>query len=645
VLRRMRIAPRLALLIFLGTGVVLAAVTISGRFVAQRMLETELRAKAAHVATATAREIEVIKGAVEKVVGEVAVILETRPIPLEHLYQVLENTVRAHQEIFGSAVALTALTEGLESAEATIPYVYRSGDSVARKDLGKDQYPYQTFDWYAIPRYTLKAHWSEPYYDEGGGDSLMVTYTVPILAGPERRLLGLVTGDLSLGWLQGMLASMDLGDGGYAFLISRNGTMVSHPRSDLIMRESIFSIAEDLSSNEVRKVGRAMVEGGTGFVEFVGFDDPSLQWLAYRPVKDTGWSLGAVFPRRQIAAKLFELGQTHIIFGGLGAIVMILVALGIARSISRPIQALDAATQVLARGNLDAPLPLPRGSDEVARLTSSFQRMQSELKRHIEELKETTAAKARIEKDLETARKIQLDLLPTRFDFDPPRPEVGIHAFLEPARAVGGDFYDFFLCGGDRLFFAVGDVSGKGVPAALFMAESKAYLRAYVKEGLDPGRALARLNDELAAENEEGMFLTAFSATLDLKTGVCTYANGGHPPPWIRRGNGRVEVMPAVRGPIVGMEAGRTFEEKTVRLESGDLVIAYSDGVIEAEDQGQALYGEERPASVLSRLAAADPVRALDVLREDIGEFTAGAPQSDDITLLAILYRNGIMGA
>jgi sigma-B regulation protein RsbU (phosphoserine phosphatase) len=641
----MKIAPRLALLIFLGTGVVLAAVTISGRFVAQRMLESELRAKAAHVATATAREIEVIKGAVEKVVGEVAVILETRPIPLEHLYQVLENTVRAHQEIFGSAVALTALTEGLESAEATIPYVYRSGESVARKDLGKDQYPYRTFDWYAIPRHQLKAHWSEPYYDEGGGDLLMVTYTVPILAGPERRLLGLVTGDLSLGWLQGMLASMDLGNGGYAFLISRNGTMVSHPRTDLIMRESIFSIAEDLSSNEVRKVGRAMVEGGTGFVEFVGFDDPSLQWLAYRPVKDTGWSLGAVFPRRQIAAKLFELGQTHIIFGGLGAVLMILVALGIARSISRPIQALDAATQVLARGNLDAPLPPARGGDEVARLTSSFQRMQSELKKHIEDLKETTAAKARIEKDLETARKIQLDLLPTGFDFDPPRPEVGIHAFLEPARAVGGDFYDFFLCGGDRLFFAVGDVSGKGVPAALFMAESKAYLRAFVKEGLAPGRALARLNDELAAENEEGMFLTAFSATLDLKTGVCTYANGGHPPPWILRGNGRVEVMPAVRGPIVGMEAGRTFEEKSVTLESGDLVIAYSDGVIEAEDQGQALYGEERPASVLSRLAATHPVHALDALREDISQFTAGAPQSDDITLLAILYRNEIMGA
>jgi sigma-B regulation protein RsbU (phosphoserine phosphatase) len=639
----MKIAPRLALLISVGTGIVLVAVTASGLRVAQRMLEGELRAKAAHLATATAREIEVIKGAVEKVVAEVAVILETRPIPIEHLYQVLENTVRAHRELYGSAVALiSAPGSGAEEAPA-IPYVHRDDLSIARKDLAKDGYPYRTLDWYAIPAETGSAHWTEPYYDEGGGDSLMVTYTVPILAGPERRVVGLVTGDLSLDWLQDMLGSLDLGAGGQAFLLSRNGTVVSHPRVELIMRESIFSIAEALESEEIRSVGKAMVRGETGFVEFAGFGDESLQWLAYRAVEGPGWSLGAIFPRKQIAAKLFELGRTHIAFGGIGALLMIYVALAIARSISRPIRELDRATEVLARGNLDAPLPPARGGDEVARLTSSFARMQSELKKHIEDLKETTAAKARIEKDLETARKIQLDLLPSRFQFDPPRPEVGIHALLEPARAVGGDFYDFFLVDGGKLFCAVGDVSGKGVPAALFMAESRAYLRAFVKEGLDPGRALARLNDELAIENDEGMFLTVFCGTLDLATGVLRYSSGGHPPPWIRRRDGHVEAVPRVSGAIVGMESGRTFEEKTVTLDSGDLVVAYSDGVTEAEDAALTLYGEERPAGVLSRLAGADPAGALETLREDIGKFTAGAPQSDDITLLAILYKNEIM--
>jgi len=382
-----------------------------------------------------------------------------------------------------------------------------------------------------------------------------------------------------------------------------------------------------------------MVRGETGFVEFLDLRRHEPFWLAYAPVPSTGWSLGAMFPQGQITAKLLALSRTSLFLGSLGAVAMFAVALIIARSISRPIRELDSATQVLAGGNLDAPLPAPRGSDEVACLTASFARMREDLKRRMEELRVTTEEKARIERDLETARKIQLDILPSRFSFDPPRPEVEIYATLEPAKMVGGDFYDFFLLSGDRLFLGVGDVSGKGVPASLFMAVSKAYLKAYATYGHDPAECLAHLNDELAIENDEGMFLTVFCAEVDVKTGEGCYASGGHNPAFIVRSGGRVETLPTVRGPLIGLDAGRSFELSRFQLEPGDLLFGYSDGLVEAENTEHALYGEERAMELLSRLRGQDVRSILTAVREDVRSFAGSAAQSDDITLLGLAFK------
>jgi sigma-B regulation protein RsbU (phosphoserine phosphatase) len=318
---------------------------------------------------------------------------------------------------------------------------------------------------------------------------------------------------------------------------------------------------------------------------------------------------------------------------------MIAVALAIARSISRPIRALDDAAQTLAGGDLEATLPVARGGDEVAHLTRSFGNMQRDLRRHIKDLADVTAAKARIESDLATARRIQLDLLPSRFDFDPPRPAVDIRAILEPAKAVGGDFYDFFFIDPRRLFVAVGDVSGKGVPASLFMAVSKAYLKAFVKQGHSPAEALAHLNDELAIENDEGLFLTAFCASVDVETGACAYASGGHAPPLLVRAAGAVEIVPAVQGPLIGLDGGRSFAAGDLELAPGDLLFVSSDGVAEAENSEQALYGDERLARVLARLRGASAEAVLAGVWADIQTFVAGAPPSDDITMLALRLK------
>jgi sigma-B regulation protein RsbU (phosphoserine phosphatase) len=635
VLSRLKIAPRLALLILLGTGVILAVVTVADYRSASGLLRRELLARARSLALATARQMEVIQRAVEKVVVELTVVLKTGTAGREEVYPLLEDTVRAHEELFGSAVLLVS---GEASAPA-IPYVFRDGPKIARLDLGAGGYGYETFDWYQMPRELRAPVWTEPYYDEGGGNRIMVTYSVPMFEGTGGEFHGIATGDLALDWLTGLLASMDLPDAGFAFLISRNGTFISHPQGELIMRESIFSIAEELGRQDVRDVGRRMVRQEEGVEATRGIVGEGVRWLAYAPVAGTDWSLGVVFPEKQITAALFELSRTKLVLGLAGAAAMVVVALAIARSISRPISELEAGARVLASGNLDAPLPAPRGRDEVARLAESFASMRRDLKKYVEDLRETTEAKARIENDLRTARTIQLDILPSRFQFDPPRPELDIHALLEAAREVGGDFYDFFLASRESLFVAVADVSGKGVPAAIFMAVSKAYLKAFASQAKDTAAALALLNDELAMENDEAMYLTAFCAGIDLTSGECRFASGGHPPPFILRRSGAVESPLPVKGGLVGLEGGARFELGSFRLERGDMLVAVSDGVLEAEDVRQELYGEERTREALSRLVGKDPREVISALREEVRRFAGEAEQSDDITLLAVRYN------
>jgi sigma-B regulation protein RsbU (phosphoserine phosphatase) len=637
-LRRLNLAPRMTLLILAGTGAILAAFAISDYLSARNLLKDELRDKARELARATAREMEVIHRAVEKIVAQIAVSQETRPFTVDEAFRLLERTLGEHRELLGSSIALALPGAEGRTAEA-IPYVYREGGAIHRKDLASGGYPYRTLDWYQLPLELGRPVWTEPYFDEGGGGVLMVTYTMPIPAPEGGRFDGIVTAQLSLDWLRSTIGSMDIGEGGYAVLLSRTGLVIHHPRPEMVIRESIFSLADEVGQEEARRVGQSMIRGETGFVEFHGLTGGTGDyWLSYAPVPGTGWSLGALFPRAQITAKLLTLWRRSFVLGLLGLLGMTMVAVGVSRSITRPIRDLQEAAAVLARGNLEAPIPAPPGKDEIARLAGSFRAMRDDLRTYIDDLRKTTAEKARIERDLQTARAIQLDLLPTRFAFTPPRPEAEIHALLEPAREIGGDFYDFFPLGRDRLFLALGDVSGKGIPAALFMAVSKTGLKALIRQGLDPATALLRLNEDLVEENEEGMFLTVFCAVVDLRTGEVSYACGGHGSPFLLRRGCPVELVPPVAGPLIGLDGGRRYEAGRIRLGPGDILVLSSDGVTEAEDSSKALYGEERAAAALSRLAHRTARAAVEAIREDVRRFVGEAPASDDLTLLAFRY-------
>ena len=650
-LRSLSIAWRITVLVLLGASLVLGAVSAYSYWSARDFLEQQKRAEIRATAQATANRIESVGRSVEKVVQGLAFSVEDTEPGLRRARVLLRHTVASNEEVFGSGIGYQPSVYG-----RLAPYVYqpsgiygspeaqgaRPSGSLVVTDLGRGGRPYQVEDWFQLPVQMRRAVWTEPYYDAGGGRIVMATYAVPVHLGNDPvPVSAVVGGDVSLYWLTRLLEGLDLGDTGYAFLVSQTGAFIAHPNPDFILNESIFSVAEARDDPRLRAIGRRMIAGKVGYVAFDGvmsLTPDALSWLAYLPIPSTGWSLGIVYPDSEINADVVALNRIQWGIALLGITALLVVAMLIARTITRPLRVLDAATQALARGELDAPLPRAKGRDEIARLTASFGHMRDDLRQYIDELRVTTAARERIESELRIAASIQMSLLPRTFPPYPRRNDLELNALLVPAREVGGDFYDFFLLDDDHLCLAIADVSGKGVPAALLMAVTRSFLRSFAREGGSPGQILATLNDELSADNEACMFVTMFLAAVDLRTGAVCYASAGHNRPFVGGSASGVTQLPRIKGMALGARAGIVYDEGLLTLAPGDVLYLYTDGVSEAMSALDEVYSEERLGEDLARLCAAscsDILRALLVILDEHAE---GAEQSDDITMMAFRY-------
>lgn len=254
----------------------------------------------------------------------------------------------------------------------------------------------------------------------------------------------------------------------------------------------------------------------------------------------------------------------------------------------------------------------------------------------------TRVQKERMEGELNVAREIQLGIVPAIFPPFPEREEFDLHASLESAHEVGGDLYDFFLLDDDHLCLAIGDVSGKGVPASLFMAVTITLLRAVGHRTPLPDEVLARVNAPLCRDNDAAMFVTLFFAVYDVRTGELAYSSGGHPPPYIVRAGGGVEPLPQTAGAGLGVSSRIAFGVGTARLECGDGLLLYTDGVTEAMDARDGMFGEERLVAALSDAGPHDgAAHMMAAVRAAVDEFTAGAEQYDDITMVGFRRTPG----
>jgi phosphoserine phosphatase RsbU/P len=607
--------------------------------ISRKMILKNVRESTVNLAASTVNRLQVFLTSVETISKNMVTTLEIVSSDKQLLAKLIISFVENNEAICGSTVAFEPFAFNKDKSDLGC-YVYKTAGKIESCSLGGESYNYFLMDWYQIPKELNSPIWSEPYYHEGGGNAVMATYSVPLYISREgqRRFIGILTADISLSWLQKIVSSIKIYETGYAFLISKNGTCVTHPRRDFIMNESVFSIAEARQDRGLREAGRAMINGRSGFVPFKSMVTEKEGWLAYTPLYSNGWSLGIFIPEEELMADIYQLNRTVLVLGMFGITILLAVIVYLANTITKPLRFLSQTTQHIAKGNLDVELPLIKSGDEIGQLTNSFDHMKRSLKTYVEQLTEATATRERIESELKIAHEIQMGMLPKIFPPFPDETSFDIYAVIEPAKEVGGDFYDFFHVDDHRLCFTIGDVSGKGVPAALFMAITKTLIKVAAGPDIFPDRILDRVNNELAQDNDACMFVTIFLGILDIRTGEIFYANGGHNPPLIISENDSIEFIKQTAGPVVGALEKQYFECGRLMLRQGDSLFLYTDGVTEAMNEHLEFFSEKRLQNGVALLREKHITDLVHGVMQNVTNFSHGMPQSDDITIMVLKF-------
>jgi phosphoserine phosphatase RsbU/P len=448
---------------------------------------------------------------------------------------------------------------------------------------------------------------------------------------PEGRLAGVVGLDVSLESVRSTIIHTPEEVEGYAFLLNSSGELVDQERPDMFIPAAGSPIWSKMIAGDVGRDYDAGAATDVFYAPIYSADNKSF------------WSLGFSMPEAEItriAAPIREKMLVLLAFLlGIGASMVILV-IGVANrmsnGITEPIVTLRAGAARIGSGDLDYRVNVGT-RDEIGELADTLNKMAGDLKTYIRDLKTTTAEKERFESELRVAHDIQMSFLKKIFPAFPDRSDFSLYATLVPAREVGGDLYDFGLLDETRLFFYVGDVSDKGVPASLVMAMTMTLMRrASQQPGIKPAEILSQVNAALSEDNESSMFVTLFVGILNLQTGELRFSNAGHNPPLILAANGECRFLVLPDGLVLGVMADAEYRDDTVRLEPGDMILTYTDGVTEAMNPAHVLYSEARLRETLATLAGHEVNHTVSEIVASVKIYAAGAPQSDDITVLAV---------
>ena len=489
-------------------------------------------------------------------------------------------------------------------------------------------------DWYQIPKLLNKSYWCEPYYDDGGGEKMMTTYSKP-LYDSNGKLYAVITADLSLEGLTELVGNIKAFDKSYNLMLSRNASYIVHPDHNLILNETIFSSTYGESDESLKKMQDDIVNCKEGEVlRDMGGDK---FFVFYSPVETTQWTVAIVCPLSELHKDAKILRNMLIVLGIIALLLMIALSYKGIRRVVAPIEKFSNVAKKIATGDFAVELPNITSQDELKELHDSFENMQTSLVKYIEELKFTTANKERIESELQIARSIQMGMLPKSFPAFPEREDISLSAKLVPAKEVGGDLYDFFIKD-EKLYFIIGDVSGKGVPASLVMAVTCRLFRSVASYINKPEEIISSLNDSLADGNDSNMFCTAFIGILCLKTGELKYCNAGHNAPLIVDPEGKISMLDVKPNLPLGLFDGFPYEGQETTISRNTMLYLFTDGVTEAENNNKELLGDDKLAAFLKMNTETDPGVLIDLTFEEIKAHANGAEQSDDITVMCIKY-------
>ncbi|MBR0254900.1 MAG: SpoIIE family protein phosphatase [Bacteroidales bacterium] len=625
-------ASRLSLYVLLISAGLMLVVTILFGLFSSSAMRLESRAVAERELDNAILDIEKVITEVERTVDNLDWVVEQHMEDESFLYLVTREIVTANPNIIGSAVAFEP--GFYKGRQYFSPYTYIGDQTheVHSIQMGNENYDYPVLDWYQIPKLLNRPYWSEPYFDDGGGGQAMSTYSMP-LHDDEGNFYGIMTADISLAWLSDRVDAIKPYPHSFTMLIGRNGSFIAHPDENKVLNETIFTVAMEMFDTTAVQIGREMLAGAKGMQRFSNRGEDS--FMVYGPLSN-GWSMALVCSYADVFrnARIMNIVLGALLF--LGLIGLFIGCRRIIRQLTLPIVEFSNSAMTMAKGNFKAAIPEVETKDELLKLRNSLSYMQQSINEYIEELKSTTASNERYESELNIARDIQMSMLPQDF---PQRDDLSLYAMVQPAKEVGGDLYDFVVVG-DTVYFLVGDVSGKGVPAALFMAIARAAFRFIGALGLPMKEVVQRVSDCLCDGNTSEMFVTLFAGRLDLKTGQLDYCNGGHNPIVVIDPDGKASFLQAKPNLAAGLFPGFPYQDEIITLKRGTRLVLYTDGVTEAERVDKLQYGEEQLLAWAQRVSPDTPSNVVvSDLFTQVKHFTRGADQNDDITIMSLLFK------
>ena len=551
----------------------------------------------------------------------------------DSLFSLFEHFLSCNPDVQGVAIGFEPwVYKGYKRGFA--PYVMKRNGGYARRLLG-DVDDFYRKDWYQTTRKGDTCRWSNPFFEVNG--SVICSYCIP-LHDAQGHFMGVLAVDLSLAQFTEHLQKVKPYPNSFLTVMDRHLNFVVHPDISLILRgnpqkiidQSRFEVNETIFvdiRNRVRGIGAFGEKGKNKF-------------LYYAPVKRCDWTITLECSQSDILAGVTAIRRQMIVVSLL-AILLLSVLLPLLMSpMLRPIHLYARAARRIAEGNFHTVLPRMKWHNELWRLGQSLDHMQHSLDHYVKDLEKNVKERSRIDSELTIASRIQMSMIPKIFPPYPDRDDIDLYGLLIPAKAVGGDLFDFFMRD-EKLFLCIGDVSGKGVPASLVMAVTRSLVRIVAAKESHPGRIVTSINHSMADTNDSNMFVTLFVGVLDLPTGRFRYCNAGHNAPVVTHVDqgGKANRLPVESNLPVAILQDMKYEEQEVVIQPGTTIFLYTDGVTEAEDEQQNLYGEQRLDAALAQVTALGAQQQVEHVLDDVHRFSGSAPQSDDLTMLAFQYK------
>ena len=553
----------------------------------QKNIRKEMNHRAQSELKVKSLEIQNILNAVEVAVKNQAWDAEFLIDKPDSMYSVVQRLVLQNEQIIGVGVSFVPNYYPSKGYWYE-PYVGERNDgTLERIQLGSAKHDYTKKDFYTIPIQGDSAYWSEPYMDKEGAKAMVITYSYPI-HDKTGKLVGVMGADVSLDWLAEIINASPAYPSSTNIIISRTGQLIACPVESLVMSRTIQDITSDMKDTTIRDVNNQMLSGNSGNTAITD-NKGEKHYIFYAPIKGaTGWSMAVTCPDKEIYRGLSNMSNNMQLLGLIGFLLLLYV---------------------------------------IARTVRNFNHMQ-----------EVSNEKERIDRELMIANGIQMGMLPKSYDILPQRDDIDIYGILVPAKEVGGDLYDFYIRD-EKLFFCIGDVSGKGIPAAMVMAVIRSSFRTSSMMESKPETILSQINDSLTEMNEENMFATLFVGALDLPTGRLHYSNAGHCPPLLIGID--VGYLPLDANIPVGLMKGWRYTPQEIIIYPQTTLFLYTDGLTEAERNDNELFGKDRMmarARSLTDKEQHSPQYTIEQMTYAVNSFIDNNERSDDLTMLAIQY-------